>query len=101
MNNHCRGRRLRNSAQGREERCEVHGEDWASVSKSRAELRSRQTPTAPALPHLRAACGWLLLFGRSTASKDIKLLVLRYEVAVLRRILGHGWTRPTARYSPR
>jgi putative transposase len=29
--------------------------------------------------------GWLILLGRSTASKDIKLLVLRYKVAVLRR----------------
>jgi transposase InsO family protein len=30
-------------------------------------------------------CRWLVLLGRSTASKDIELLVLRYEVAVLRR----------------
>jgi len=30
-------------------------------------------------------CGWLLLLGRRLASKDVELLVLRYEVAVLRR----------------
>jgi len=30
-------------------------------------------------------CGWLVLLGRSSASKDMELHVLRHEVAVLRR----------------
>ena len=36
-------------------------------------------------------CGWLVLLGRSSASKDIELLILRHEVAMLRR------TRPRLR----
>jgi putative transposase len=40
--------------------------------------------TSPALPKLVRRGGWLVLLSRSTASKDAELLVLRYEVAVLR-----------------
>ena len=29
--------------------------------------------------------GWVVLFARSDASKDVEILVLRHEVAVLRR----------------
>ena len=47
-------------------------------------------------------CGWLVLLGRSSASENAGLLVLRHEVAVLRRATGgHGWTGPAALSSPR
>jgi putative transposase len=36
-------------------------------------------------------CGWLILLGRSPASKDTELLVLRHEVAVLRRANPRPW----------
>jgi hypothetical protein len=40
---------------------------------------------SPALPDLRPAGSWLVLPGRSPASKDAELLAPRHEVAVLRR----------------
>jgi putative transposase len=47
-------------------------------------------------------CGWLLLLGRSSASKDVELLALRHEVAVLRRTSPDpGLTGPTEPSWPR
>ena len=44
----------------------------------------------------------MVLLARSAASKDAELLVLRQEVAVLRRpeTPSRSWTRPTVRYWP-
>jgi hypothetical protein len=46
--------------------------------------------------------GWLLLLGRSQASKDAEIMVLRHEVTVLRRqVTGRSRTGPTGRSWPR
>jgi hypothetical protein len=45
--------------------------------------------------------GWMALLARSSASKDAELLVLRQEVAVLRRQNpGRSWPEPTGRCCP-
>ena len=42
-------------------------------------------------------CSWLVLLGRSSALKDVEMLVLRHEVAVLRR----GSPRPRLDWADR
>src|SRR5215472_3156768 len=42
-------------------------------------------------------CGWMVLLSRSSASKDVELLVLRHEVAVL----GRGNPRPRLDWADR
>jgi len=46
---------------------------------------------------LTRLCGWLVLLGRSPTSKNVELLVLRHEVAVLR----HASPRPRLDWADR
>jgi hypothetical protein len=46
--------------------------------------------------------GWLFLLSRGQAQKDAEIMVLRHEVAVLRRqVTGPGWTGPAGQSWPR
>jgi putative transposase len=42
-------------------------------------------PVRPLYPIMVRVFGWLVLLGRSQASKDAEILALRHEVMVLRR----------------
>lgn len=46
-------------------------------------------------------CGWLVLLGRSTASKDIELLVLRHELPKRQGVTDSAWRAEAAAYLER
>jgi hypothetical protein len=57
---------------------------------------------SPDLPVAVAVLSWLALLARSSASKNAEILVLRQEVAVLRRANpSRGWSGPTGPSSRR
>jgi putative transposase len=51
---------------------------------SHSSIMIGRVPSSPYLIFVRL-CDWLVLLGRSTASKNVELLALRHEIAVLRR----------------
>ena len=50
---------------------------------------------------LRRLIELVALAFRSSAAKEVEIVVLRHQLHVLRRQVGHGCTTPTAPFSPR
>jgi hypothetical protein len=71
----------------------MHGLTWA--------LRSALVLIRLVYLFMVGVFGWLTLLARSGDAKDAEILVLRHEVAVLRRrVARRGWTGLTVLCSP-